>query len=395
MADIVIVGAGPVGLWTALQLKRRRPDWLIQIYERHEQYQRSHVIRLDHWSMLVYGRHKGYTKGAEQLALYRDITGKSLGQVALQPLGSLFIRTRELEETLRSHAVRSGIVISNLWVQSPAQLEALHPECNRFIAADGAHSRMRESLLGSDGVHDLPLQRVVEVKYDVPGRAAKAGTLVEQVRTSHALRYLAFAYVGKPSNETTPITLRVFVDDATYEALGQASFNQPLALTSSTVPAALRQDIAKLMQARCGDSNEAIEHEAVRLTKLTLSMYSARQFVVRRDARAWFLVGDAAMGVPYFRALNSGLILGSRLAQILGTTYWPISGNLSRQAWFYRIHRPLRVRTEFAIARSKNAVIEGLDWLRQIRTIEPEANVEDLLPSRGDAQQAPTSKIHD
>jgi len=108
-------------------------------------------------------------------------------------------------------------------------------------------------------------------------------------------------------------------------------------------------------------------------------MYSAREFVVRSGTRAWFLVGDAAMGVPYFRALNSGLILGSRLAQILGTTNWPISGNLTRQVWFYRLHQPMRVRTEFAIARSKDALLEGFNWLRQVRAVEPEATVEELL----------------
>jgi 2-polyprenyl-6-methoxyphenol hydroxylase-like FAD-dependent oxidoreductase len=54
--NIVIVGGGPVGLWTAIQLKRRRPDLEIRIYERYETYQRSHVLRLEHLSMLLYGK---------------------------------------------------------------------------------------------------------------------------------------------------------------------------------------------------------------------------------------------------------------------------------------------------------------------------------------------------
>src|SRR6267143_1108364 len=197
MADIVIVGAGPVGLWTALQLRHRRPDWSIQVYERHQQYQRSHVVRLDHWSMLLYGRHKGALREPQRLALYRDLTGKSLAEVALQPAGSLFVRTSDLEEILRTHALLNGIPITNMLVEFPSQLETLHPECSRFIAADGARSRMRDTLLGPRALRDIPLQRVVEVKYEVAGTVAWRGALSEQLRANRSLHFMAFAYAGK------------------------------------------------------------------------------------------------------------------------------------------------------------------------------------------------------
>ena len=32
MADVVIVGAGPVGLWTALQIKKRMPRAAVVMY---------------------------------------------------------------------------------------------------------------------------------------------------------------------------------------------------------------------------------------------------------------------------------------------------------------------------------------------------------------------------
>ena len=53
---VVIVGAGPVGLWTAIQLLKREPALEVVLLERHESYARSHVLRLDHWSMMLYGR---------------------------------------------------------------------------------------------------------------------------------------------------------------------------------------------------------------------------------------------------------------------------------------------------------------------------------------------------
>ena len=53
------------------------------------------------------------------------------------------------------------------------------------------------------------------------------------------------------------------------------------------------------------------------MSKLTLSLYRANDFAVERGKTSWFMAGDAAMGVPYFRSLNAGLIIGSQLGFIL------------------------------------------------------------------------------
>jgi hypothetical protein len=277
--------------------------------------------------------------------------------------------------------LQNGVSIVNELVESPVQLEIRHPECSRFIAADGARSRMRAALLGPDEVRDIPLQRVIEVKYEVAGDISRFASFSEQLRANRLLSFMAFEYVGKRIGASTPVTLRVFVDEATHLAIGEASFKLPLTLESPSIPASLRKDIETYIRLRSTDTKYVVQPSAVRLTKLTLSMYRAREFVIRHGAAAWFLVGDAAMGVPYFRALNSGLILASRLAQILGTTNWPISGKLDRQVWFYRVHRPLRVRTEFAIAVGKNALLNGYDWMRQIAAAVPDSNIEELVTS--------------
>ena len=59
------------------------------------------------------------------------------------------------------------------------------------------------------------------------------------------------------------------------------------------------------------------------------------------------------------------MILSSRLCQILASKYWPLSGKLSRQLMFYRLHRPLHIATEFGIARSKDFAVQAYDWARQ------------------------------
>jgi len=44
--DVLIVGAGPVGLMTALEITILRPHTRIHLLEKHTHYSRSHVLQL-------------------------------------------------------------------------------------------------------------------------------------------------------------------------------------------------------------------------------------------------------------------------------------------------------------------------------------------------------------
>lgn len=49
--DVVFVGAGPVGLWTAVQIKILCPWASILMLEKYAEYQRKHVLLLDKASL--------------------------------------------------------------------------------------------------------------------------------------------------------------------------------------------------------------------------------------------------------------------------------------------------------------------------------------------------------
>jgi hypothetical protein len=127
MANIVIIGAGPVGLWTALQIKKRMPA--ANIDERHSTYQRSHVLRLDYWSLLLYSRKN---RNPSEQAFYTEVTGKRVAGVQLGFANSLYIRTNDLESALREYALREGIGIEYRKIRGVCEAEALHPECTVF-----------------------------------------------------------------------------------------------------------------------------------------------------------------------------------------------------------------------------------------------------------------------
>jgi 2-polyprenyl-6-methoxyphenol hydroxylase-like FAD-dependent oxidoreductase len=358
-----------VGLWTAIQVLKRSPTCAVTIYERHEVYQRSHVLQLDHWSMLLYGRNrrKGPNSGdSRQDEFFQEVAGKSLSDMAWSPTKSLFIRTNDLEAAFKRYALALGAILKLQRIDAPEEVEALHPNCQHFIAADGAHSGMRRKLLGATDTSTHPLRHVVEVKYQVRGPAARLKALPKQFAVNRKLKHLAFEYVGKEKNGLVPVTLRFFLSEEAYSRVPQASFKEPLSVDDPGLDPALRADIAAYMSHRTAAGGELYCQGSGKVTKLVLSLYSAREFAIDRNGRGWFITGDAALGVPYFRALNSGMILSSRLAQILCAKSWPIREKLSRQLWFYRVHRPLHIQTEFAIARGKDFVLDVFDLARQV-----------------------------
>ncbi len=389
MANIVIVGAGPVGLWTAIQIKKRNPALDIQMYEKHDVYQRSHVLKLDYWSMLLYGRQ---AKSDREKQFYDEVTGKSLTKIITQATKSIFIRTNDLESSLKSFALDLGIKIDKKNILSVMDAEELHPECERFLAGDGAKSNMRQQLLGETSLTEIELQHIVEVKYQVSGKACALNPLWDHFKTNKTHKHMAFEYVGKEKAGVSPVTLRFFLDKDTYQSLPEASFKAPLTLEAKTLPISLQSDIESYIKIREKASaslgeNEAFIAGSAKISKLTLSLYAAKEFSIKRGDKTWFLVGDAAMGVPYFRALNSGMILGSRLAQIMCGKFLGVNIGIDKQILLYNIHRPMHIATEFAIARGKNMGLQSYDWFRKMTA--------ELFPPEWDsAVEANTSEIY-
>lgn len=359
MADIVIVGAGPVGLWTAIQIKKRQPDADIQIYERYQTYQRSHVLRLEHFSMLLYGRN---SNDPLEKQFYNDVTGKSLVGtfVAAARAGAVYIRTNDLEKALKSYAKALGINIDFKKIEDPQAIMGEHPECRSFIAADGAHSLMRTALLGEDAIKHYHLQHVAEVKYQAEDSSGPL-KLRHQYKTNKISRFPVFEYVGKEKDNIRPVTLRVFLDKGTYNALPEATFKAPLSLYDPDLPEPLVESISTYMNVRQTKTGENYIPDSGKLSKLRLSVYASKRFALRKADKSWFFVGDAAMGVPYFRSLNSGLIVGSQLAWVL--TRKSLSDRGKTMA--YNFCRPFDIAWEFTYARLKNLGLKAYDEFRK------------------------------
>src|SRR5690348_13576714 len=123
MSKVVIVGAGPVGLYTAIQLKLYNPDIDIEILEKYSEYQRKHVVKVDKDPFADSHPHPEFQ------ALLATLEGA--------------VSTAHLEKTLKEYAVKLGIKIKNETVHSCQDLAKQYPDVDMFIGADGAHSIVR------------------------------------------------------------------------------------------------------------------------------------------------------------------------------------------------------------------------------------------------------------
>lgn len=316
MADIVIVGGGPVGLWVASQIKKHDPSRDILVYEKHETYQRSHVLKLEHLSMLLYARND---KSPAEKEFYRAVTGKKLTNIFNAAVTGKFvyIRTNDLEAATKKYAEALGVRIAYRSISSPKTVMEMHPECKHFIAADGAVSRMRMALMGGrESVTSRIFQHVAELKYEAKG-AARALEFHESYKTNKLLSGMAFEHIGKERDGVTPVTVRLFIDEKTYKALPDMGFKKPSSLADPDLPDNLRSDINAYLNVRRERAGDIVLPGSDKITKTTLNAYAAKNFAIEHDGCNWYLAGDAAMGLPYFRSLNAGLIIGSQLAHIL------------------------------------------------------------------------------
>jgi 2-polyprenyl-6-methoxyphenol hydroxylase-like FAD-dependent oxidoreductase len=299
--DTIVVGAGPVGIGTALQLPGK-----VVIYERHTEYKRTHVLIIKYSTL---------RKFRGDLSLIRRLEEKGKVIKHTPPRSDrLVIRTNELQQVLKEAAIKKGIEIRYQTINSVKEL----PPCKLVVVADGARSRLRQELLGDDNLsYNRNFQHVVEFKYESMTPSDYFSIFNMQMIANNC-RYFITEHVGKPNdNDITPITLRFFVDRQCYEELGEASFLHPRSPNDPTIPSSLAYCLNFCLNARHHLLGERYIPDSGKITKLQLGVYRSRSFLVQQRNRTYALVGDAAIGVPYFRALNVGFLCGTRLSLLV------------------------------------------------------------------------------
>lgn len=316
--DVVIIGGGPIGLWTAIQTKvLSKTDVLV--VEKYSEYRRAD-IRLN----INASSFNGIPK-CEPL------------QVLVKKWGNKVVPIKEIEDELAKCAHNLGVKILRDTTVDPKTLQEQFPTARVFVGADGARSTVRKELFG-DYKFNTPLQYIAQVQYLIKTPSDMViDSSVQKIKES-AQNYKKQKFSGHIITESirregdglSRVTLHVFLNEKTYWEMTDATFGNPYYFEKDLdkVPDVLRDTLIKWW-----GSNKELEivtdvEKKNKISVIPLASYASKDVfkVVEKnndpdDQVITALVGDASQAFPFFRAINNGFILGTHLAQCIADAF--------------------------------------------------------------------------
>jgi 2-polyprenyl-6-methoxyphenol hydroxylase-like FAD-dependent oxidoreductase len=354
-AKVVVVGAGPVGLWVAVQLRLQDPDLPILVLEKHSEYQRSHILRLKSDSF------KGCVMDDRLRALVSD-----WGNV---------VRTNVMEHDLLRLAFDIGVQVELFELTSESDIKALFPQAEVLIGADGSHSLCRRLFFGepTPDFH-MTLQHTFLLKYEVNGRTRPLKKLFEVYPTLKILNaILVEEHIGKYNSELdrTPITLQMIISPHDFSHLGRSGMRSVMTFDNfHDFPESIQDAVKVWINVRSKQIGDIPIHFSEKINALPLDIYRCSTLAKHEAPITFFLVGDAAFAVPYFRALNNGLLCGTSLAR----TACALSRGIISQddaVRSYKKYTDQLIEIEFKKAKSKRKNIGAVNFFTQISSVVP------------------------
>jgi len=303
--DVVVVGGGPVGLWTALQTKLRNPKLNVVVLEKYADYQRIHNLFLESRSMST------DCKAPELHALIAKLKAKPI------------LSTQLLESSLAKAAQDAGVVIQkNISITDPQKDLACFTNAKVFVGADGAHSTMRPAVVCEDPDNCFAKQEDIHYICDLSYIEEKEPvSMMQKVGMNSAVGNIMYEIHGRNSKKTT---LRTFISKDVFEKMKEAKRKSPMSLDDPRIDPKVRQEFLSFLTMKYGkDLTAAIDLSRASVTTTSLGAYVSKKFVRKEGEKQWCLVGDAAFGVPYFRSLNNGFLSGTYLSKTIAAHYDP------------------------------------------------------------------------
>jgi len=356
-ADIVVIGGGPVGLWTAIQMKART-NKNITIVEKYNEYQRAE-IRLNISASSL--------KGIPDDPVLKEL---------VKEWGNHTVPIKSMEEALAKRANELGIKILKGHAADPKLLPSQFPAAKLFVGADGARSLTREHISGDEYKFNTTQQHIVQVQYIIDNGDDGPDDTINKFRDfSEKYRMQKFAgqliaeTITPQEDGTSKVTLQIFVDKDTFDKMQDASFKTPYYFKThlNKIPDSLRETLIKWWGAQEEVSHQVISQSAGdknKMTVIALGSYAAKNIVKSdENGKMWTLVGDAAAAFPFFRAINNGFLLGTELARCTAQAFerqQEEKDNRLSPSFFnnYSRYATLRVYAERIVAAVKNFFIK-------------------------------------
>ncbi|WP_068470286.1 FAD-dependent oxidoreductase [Candidatus Protochlamydia phocaeensis] len=403
--QVLFVGAGPVALFTAIQVKLREPDIPIALMDRFNEYVRSQTLVIEPLSL----------KTACDLSLLKQQRPEyanqidAFAQLILDLKTHKKIKINQLESRLNKIAEELNIVVHRGYIfdaeeegeqtqrhlRGIERLKQAFPNAKLIIGSDGAHSKVRKAVFPDDLRIDEGLQYTLAVKYWVMDQSDSLSKLVSY--PTQKIAGFTQEHVGRYDVEknATPINVQFFVDKATFEKFQAYRAGNPLPFEKvKEIDPCFEEKIKTWLSVRREQLGDIIEGE-IDVYSIKLSVYQSRQVIHQEGDCTFCFVGDALFGVPFFKSINNGLLCGSKLSKAIVKTLRPSSRPpslwkrirsfvhtvfLSRAQvaeWRasplrrYAVYTEKLANREILWARIKNVFLNGYQWFLDVSARVP------------------------
>jgi hypothetical protein len=285
----VIIGGGPVGLWTAISLKQVDPLIEITIYEKYKEYQRNNLICIPKKTEIE----------------------TSFSQTNYDFFKNKTVQILEVEKTLEKEAIKLGVNIIYEVVEEFYELYNKHPDNKLWIAADGAHSKTRLLWTKSDSIR-TNLSFVMQVTYKVKDNAKK----LSQIQNFVNINNLHILVEDVPKEDK--VTIRFSINEDMYNLINKYTAKEPCTdLDEVTEELGIKSMINYWMEVRKQELNEERIENSFRMNTFKIDIYCSAKYVIENTFGIHVLVGDSAFGVPYYRSLRNGWVASNNLVSLL------------------------------------------------------------------------------
>lgn len=302
--DVVIVGAGPVGLLVAAHLsslfKNNSIDKKIHIIEKYQEYQRIHTLQVNEES-IIHDR-----IDPELQKILKGFVGKT--------------RTVDIEQNLKAFNEQHGVTFEYKTVEDGEKLVEAYPQTPYFIGADGAHSIIRQKMFENDLDIKKDLQYILQVTYETQGTTEPLNFWqkgYQFLQTNHLVNEFV-----KPGENTSSVSLQIILSNEEYEVLEPfAKAKDKISIDDPRIPQSVKETIDTWMAARKEACADNLTEAGAKISAVKLSVYASKESVkqtqFQNNKQNWILCGDSLFGVPYFRSLNNGWKCALELADCL------------------------------------------------------------------------------
>lgn len=313
--DVIVIGAGPIGLINAWGMKKLNPNLKLVVLEKYSEYQRSHTLVMQAAQLKAIMKATHSESDPEMVSL--------LEQLQNDP----HIRTNSLQQLFTRLAKESGIEIKTQVEVKPETLKQTlsqeYPNARLIIGADGTHSVVSETLFSKNNQVKHEFDFVLQLRFEINGEektsAISTANFYQQM-ARHGI--IANEYVGHFDQGKTPVTMQMMISKEDFLALQQYTSKNPLTILNSyneenrfKLPVHLRSFITTYLKYKIHgthETNQTIENESVRVSVNEAPATHAKEVVTTYQQARVALEGDAALGLSYFKGLNAGLEASAR-----------------------------------------------------------------------------------